>query len=46
MIKNVLQIYITLTGDKAERAERVKKGSKLSHPEIYLKGIEQVEKEQ
>ena len=45
MLKSVYQIYLTLTGEKAEKAQRIKEKTKLSHPEIYLKGIEQVEKE-
>jgi len=45
-MKQTLDIYITLTGDKAKEAEEFKKHHpELSHPAIYMKGIEQVQKE-
>ena len=45
MIKQVLQIYLTLTGVKAEEAQLAKKISGKSHPEIYMQGIAQELKE-
>ncbi len=45
-MKQTLSIYITLTGDKAKEAEEFKKKHpEVSHPYIYMKGIEQVKKE-
>ena len=46
MIKNTLNIYITLTGQNAINAQVYKDISKLSHPAIYMasvnKGLKEV----
>jgi hypothetical protein len=43
-IKELSLIYLTLSGDKAKRAQTVKDKSKLSHPAIYMTGVDEVEK--
>jgi hypothetical protein len=43
-IKEISLIYLTLSGDKAKRAQTVKDKSKLSHPAIYMTGVDEVEK--